>query len=227
MASFALVCSFIMNSREMVNNHFYTIAVLAALVNYIGEKAYGTPGSSDHYEELEWSVYRQFIPLLVGLLVQRCFPRAKTLSSITLKWFLTPFSIARFTLRLLATDWDLFAYKLVTFNVSDNHYYAMRFCKMFKLIYSFHSFIQSVLAGFGLTFGVNILALASAFVCRLKFEDCSTIAVEVVTKVLPLVEFFKNEYTRKEGDLFDLLYVITVLSIPVVLLTHLGFKIIR
>lgn len=126
----------------MANAHFYTIAVLAALVNYIGQTVYETPGSNDHYAELEWSVFRQLVPLLIGLLVQQCFPRAKTVSSIALQWFLTPFAIVRFSLRILTTEWDLVAYNLVTLNVSTIDYYTMRLFEIFELIYLlFHSYI--------------------------------------------------------------------------------------
>lgn len=84
-----------------------------------------------------------------------------------------------------------------------------------------------MLAGFGLTFGVNVLALLSGIAFRLKFEDCSAIAVEVVTKIVPLVDYLASGLSEKDCDLFDLLSLTTTLFMPIVLLSHLVIKIIR
>lgn len=84
-----------------------------------------------------------------------------------------------------------------------------------------------MLAGFGLTVVVDVFAVLSGMAFKLKFDDCSAIAVEVVTKIVPLVDFIKKNLSERDCDLYDLLAITTALFMPFVLLSHLVVKLIR
>lgn len=93
--------------------------MFAASVITIGEQFYGVATASDHYDELKWNVFYQFIPLVIGFLFRYFVPKARPFSSFILKYILAPFAAIRFTFRFITQDLDIFLYNLITLNVSD------------------------------------------------------------------------------------------------------------